>query len=115
MMLRKLLVFVVCIGLVGCGSGGKSIVGTWESGFKGSTLTLQANPDSSFSISGSSTMSGRWESVGSEIHLFRDIRNGGDQAFGTGGDGSIHFQLSQDGQSLTGKSGDGTPFTFTKK
>ena len=114
-MLRKLLVLVVGFGLSGCGSSGPSIAGTWDSTFRGATLTLTANPDSSFSIQGTTQLTGKWESSGDEVRLFRDIKNGGDVNFGDGGDGAIHLKFSKDGKHLDGKTNDGTPFAFIKK
>jgi hypothetical protein len=114
-MLRNSLIFAVCVALVGCGSGGPSIAGSWDGGFKGSTLTLTAKTDSSFVIKGSSELNGRWEITGDDVRLFRDVRNGGDTAFGDGGDGAIHLKLSQDGKHLTGKAANGADFSFTKQ
>ncbi|MHB8637465.1 MAG: hypothetical protein ACYC96_13435 [Fimbriimonadaceae bacterium] len=115
MMLRKMLALVVGVGLFGCGAQSPSIVGTWVGKYSGNSLTLKAKPDSSFTISGASQLYGRWESSGSDVRLFRDVRNGGDIGFGDGGDGAIHFKLAKDGKHLNGVGADGTPFSFTKK
>ncbi|HLK15426.1 MAG TPA: hypothetical protein VKT78_11530 [Fimbriimonadaceae bacterium] len=115
-MRRTLLVFVTGLVLVGCGSGsGPSIAGTWEGKYKGATITLTANSDTSFKLRGTSDMDGRWESSGSEVRLYRNISKGGDMPFGDGGDGAIHFKLSKDGKQLEGKGADGSVFAFTKK
>lgn len=114
-MLRKFLVLIVCIGVLGCGSGGPSIAGTWVGTFKGSDLTMTAKGDSSFTMNGISNMHGRWEASGTDIALFRDVKNGGDVGFGEGGDGAMHMELSKDGKQLSGKAGDGTPLVLTKK
>jgi hypothetical protein len=110
-----MLVFVVGVGLFGCGSSGPSIAGTWESSFKGGQLTLTAKPDTSFAIHGTTDIVGKWEVSGNEVKLYRDVRNGGGAGFGDGGDGAIHFKLSQDGRHMDGVGGDGTAFSFTKR
>lgn len=94
------------LGLVGCGSSGVSIVGTWEVQKPAPEATLIANADQSFTIKSRTgeTSNGRWESHGHKVTLFRDVRNGGDDAFGLGGDGGSEYSVSADGTTLTSTS-----------
>lgn len=115
MMLRRISLIAIGLAVIGCGSGGRSLAGTWSGTFKGANFTIVANPDTSFAASGASKMKGRWEVSGKEVKLFRDVRDGGDVGFGDGGDGAMHFQLSDDGKSFSGKVSDGTMLEMKKQ
>ncbi len=101
---------------IGCGEAeGPSIVGVWETQKPSAPGQLVARADHSFNVTGSEPQqgfSGRWETHGHAVKLFRDIRQGGDFPFGSGGDGSIQYKLSQD---LTTMTSGGNPDTITLK
>jgi len=99
---RILMIGISAAVLAGCGKPDTSIVGTWSGPAGVTTMTLNANPDSSFTLSALATIKGRWELDGNDLRLFRDISNGGDVSFGSDSDGAYHFTLSADKKTLTG-------------
>ena len=80
------------------------MLGIWKLENSQANGKLAIRPDGSFTlVSTKDHIDGTWTSKGSELTLYRDIRNGDPSSFGDGWNDSYHFFLEKNNTELVAK------------